>query len=80
MRPEKFRYEMNFAIQKQSDRIEELEAKLAKAVEALEKVCQLVDDQYADRLYSQNAAGWGYCGDHLKDVASTTLAELKGEK
>jgi len=54
------------------------EAKLAKAVEALGKVCHLVDEQYADRLYCQNVAGWEYCGDDLKNVANTTLAKLKG--
>jgi hypothetical protein len=54
--------------------------KLAKAVEALEKVCRLVDEQYSDRLYTQSVAGWEYCADDVADGARTTLAELKGDK
>jgi hypothetical protein len=83
-----------FAIQEQADRIEKLtncvavleaklsksEALLAKAMGALGKVRQIVDEQYADRLYCQNVAGWEHCGDDLKDVARTTIAELKREK
>ena len=61
-----------------ADRIEELEAKLAKAVEGLENVSRLVDNQYADRLYTQTVAGWEQCADDVKDVARTTLAELTG--
>ena len=60
-------------------RVKELEAKLAKAVEALEKVSQLITDQYADRLYTQTGAGWEHCGDDIKEEARTTRAELKGE-
>ncbi len=57
-----------------------LKAKLAKAVEALEKVSQLITDQYADRLYTQTGAGWEHCGDDIKEEARTTLAELTGGK
>jgi ABC-type uncharacterized transport system ATPase component len=50
-----------------ADRIEELEAKLAKAVETLEKLARLGNgDRYG------NSDG--------NMIARTTLAELKGEK
>jgi hypothetical protein len=52
------------AIQSQADRIEELEARLAKAVEALQEIA----DPISLALGAINA-----------EIARTTLAELKGE-
>jgi hypothetical protein len=56
-----------YAIQRQADRIEELEAKLAKAVEAL---TDIVKDCEAEYPPSHGA---------IKYFCRTTLAELKGE-
>jgi hypothetical protein len=57
----------DFICEQAADRIEELEAKLAKAVEALEKLARLGNgDRYG------NSDG--------NTIARTTLAELKGEK
>ena len=62
-----------------ADRIEELEAKLAKAVSGLKSISRLIDHQYSDELYTQSHSGWENCGDDVKDTACITLAELKGE-
>jgi hypothetical protein len=58
--------------QEASDRIEELEAKLAKAVEALD--VDLIEQAISDVLLEG-----GTYRDAAEYVARTTLAELKGE-
>ena len=62
-----------------ADRIEELEAKLAKAVEALGVLIQLAHDcekELTEELHRQD-----FCGESLPLTnARATLAELKGEK
>jgi hypothetical protein len=67
-----------------ADRIEELEAKLAKAVEALEvfsddrnwfDVRDAGADPYDGRMY----AAWRGPADEPEEFARTTLAELKEE-
>lgn len=66
-----------------ADRIEELERKLAKAVEALEFLSNYKNLDSADGYYDAGATILNY---HVRtthgdfdDIARTTLAELKGE-
>lgn len=63
----------------QEERLKMIDAedKLATAVVALETLCQLVDEQCADRLYTQSVVGWEHFADHVGDIARATLAELK---
>lgn len=64
--------------QEASDRIEELEAKLAKAVESLERI------EDASRYFGNNPEASEttvrYAHETTRRLCSTTLAELKGEK
>ena len=55
-----------------ADRIEELEAKLVKAVEALEF--------YATLIGEKHECPWHMLSDDYGEIARTTLAELEGEK
>ena len=57
-----------------SDRIEELEAKLAKAVEALELALELADNDLVD--FSEYGLS---CDADINERYRTTLAELKGQ-
>jgi hypothetical protein len=61
-----------------ADRIEELEAKLVKAVEALERI------EDASRYFGNNPEASEttvrYAHETTRRLCSTTLAELKGEK
>mgnify|MGYP001309683877 CR=1 FL=1 len=58
-----------------AERIEELEAKLAKAVEALE----LADQAIMEVVNGLDLAGVASAFAHIRTIR-TTLAELKGEK
>ena len=62
-----------WAIHKQAARIEELEAKLAKAVEAS---VEAVWAEYTDSIESK----WMFQKEHVQNAIVRTLAELKEEK
>ena len=61
-----------------TDRIEELEAKLAKAVEALERIEDA--SRYFGNEPEASETTVRYAHETTRRLCSTTLAELKGEK
>ena len=66
-----------YAIQRQADRIEELEAKLAKAVEALKKIETGLP--VGSSLFDGKNPLWRDAYRDLQRIARITIAELKGE-
>jgi hypothetical protein len=75
-------------LKEQADRIEELEAKLAKAVEALRQISddasvpvhtRKIGYQYYGVNFKKMYEGWRNIATNRKDHARAALAELKGE-
>ena len=62
-----------------ADRIEELEAKLAKAVDAL-RVIEDASRFFARDRESSDTETLSYAHETTRRLCSTTIAELKGEK
>jgi phage FluMu protein Com len=65
-----------------ADRIEELEAKLAKAVEGLDKAAALIEDRHVVHMTSKGRNPKDYISDWsliAKEVRAL-LAEIEGEK
>ena len=62
-----------------ADRIEELEGKLAKAVEALEYI-ESMTVHSGGEIHWVTALQWKLAFDEAKDVTRETLAELTGGK
>jgi hypothetical protein len=60
------------AVKVVADRIEELEAKLAKAVDAS---VEAVWAEYTDSIESK----WAFRKEHVQNAIARTLAELKGQ-
>lgn len=66
------------AIQKQADRIEELEAKLARAVEALERIEDA--SKYFGNCPEASETTVRYAHETTHRLCRTTLAALKGQE
>jgi len=62
------------------ERAEAAEAKLTKAVKALDEVDFKYDMQNKGSLYSDSWGGWESAFEEAAIAVRTTLAELKGEK